>query len=214
MQPLEAIGDDADNEAEQAERHGREQQEGNHPERMRDAQRDEQTGRKQDDQPQDDRLGRGRADIAEHDLQVRDGRGENLVNSSGEARKVDPERCVHDALGEQGQHDQSGNDERAVAHALDLGDARADGSPEHHEIKRGRDHRRHDALQQRAPGSRHLKAIDRAHRVDVHGHHGFTRSTKMSSSELCLVSRSRNLMPASRRSASRAVMPVRSSCVS
>ena len=55
-----------------------------------------------------------------------------------------------------------GHDERAVAHPVDLGDARADRGAEHHEIERGRDHRRHDALQQRAPGAGHFEAVDRA----------------------------------------------------
>ncbi len=36
------------------------------------------------------------------------------------------------------QHDQAGHDERAIADALDLRDARADRGAEHDEIQRGR----------------------------------------------------------------------------
>ena len=66
------------------------------------------------------------------------------------------------------QHDQAGHDEGAVADAVDLGDARADRRAEHDEIERGRDHRRDDALQQRAPGARHLEVVDRPDGVQVH----------------------------------------------
>ena len=170
-------------------------------------------GRRQDDQPEDDRLGRGRADIAEHDLEERDRRRQELVDRSDEARKVDAERGVGDALRQQHQHDQARHDEGAVADALDLGDARADRRAEDHEIQRRREHRRDDALHQRAPGARHLEHVDRADRPEVHCP-CLTRPTKMSSSELCVVCRSRNRMPARLRSLSSAVMPVRSPCVS
>jgi hypothetical protein len=63
---------------------------------------------RQDDQAEDDRLGRRRADIAEHDLEGRDRRGQQLVDRAGELRKVDAERGVRDALRQQRQHDQPG----------------------------------------------------------------------------------------------------------
>src|SRR5688572_9574843 len=69
LQLLEPLRPDADNEAEQAEGHGRQDQEGDHPERMRDLQRHEEEGGRQIDQSEDDRFGRRRADIAEHDLE-------------------------------------------------------------------------------------------------------------------------------------------------
>src|SRR5262249_61848023 len=103
--------------------------------------------------------------------------------------------------------------ERAVADAFDFVDARADGGAEHHEIERGRDHRRHDALHQRAPSARHLEHVDRLNRPEVH-RRSLTRLTKMSSSELCVVCRSLKRMPETLRSLSSAVMPVRSPWVS
>ena len=123
-----------------------------------DLERHEEPGRRQDDEPQDDRLGRRRADIADHDLDEGDRRRQQLVDGADELREVDAERGVGDALRQQRQHDQPRHDEGAVADALDLGDARADGGAEHHEVERGGDHRRDDALHQRAPGARHLEA--------------------------------------------------------
>src|SRR6185437_7016794 len=106
-----------------------------------------------------------------------------------------------------------GHDEGTIRHALDLADARADRRPEYHEIKRGRDNRRHHALQQRTAGARHLEFIDRLDRRQIHLSR-LTRSTKMSSSELCFVSRSLKVIPAEARSVSSLVMPVRGPCVS
>ena len=98
-------------------------------------QRHEQACRGQNDQPQDDRLRRGCADIAQHDLEGRHRRRQNLVDGPGEAGKVDAERRVRDALRQQHQHDQSGHDERAIVDAFDLGDARADRCAEHDEVQ-------------------------------------------------------------------------------
>ena len=100
-----------------------------------------------------------------------------------------PNEAFDHALRQQRQHDQPGHDERAVADAVDLGDARADRRAEDDEIERGRDHRRDDALHQRAPGARHLEAVDRpdARRFIARS---LTRPTKISSSELCVVCRS------------------------
>ena len=136
----------------------------------------------EDDQAEDDRFGRGGADIAEHDLEIRDRRRQQFVDGADEFRKVDAERGIGDALRQHRQHHQPRHDEGAVADAFDLGDARADRRAEHHEIQRGRNHRRNDALQQRAPGARHFEQIDRADGPEIHG--ALTRLTKMSSSEL------------------------------
>ena len=137
-------------------------------------QRHEQAGGGENDQAEDDRFGRGGADIAEHDLEIGDRRRQDFVDGADEFRKVDAERGVGDALRQHRQHDQARHDEGAVADALDLGDARADRGAEHHEIQRGRDHRRDDALQQRAPGARHFEQIDGADGPEVHG--ALTRS--------------------------------------
>src|SRR5690606_4036552 len=109
--------------------------------------------------------------------------------------------------------DEPRHDERAVAHAVDLRDARADRSAEHDEVERRRDDGRDDALHERAPGARHLEQVDRFDGVQVHLVF-FTRSTKMSSSELCVVSRSENRTPASLISRKSDVMPVRPARVS
>src|SRR5690606_32450752 len=107
------------------------------------------------------------------------------------------------------EHDQPRHDEGAVADPVDFRNARADGGAENDEIKRGRDHRRHHALQERAQGTRHLHLVDRPYRVTVHQSF-LTRETKISSSELAWVSRSRKPMPAASRSRSSEATPGRS----
>ena len=82
--------------------------------------------------------------------------------------------------------------------AVDLLDARADGGAEHHEIERGRDHRRENAPERRAPGARHLELVDRKNRAPVHLRS--TSPTKISSSEDCSVCRSRKRIFAALRS--------------
>src|SRR5205807_8736964 len=104
-------------------------------------------------------------------------------------------------------------DEGAVLRALDLRDARAHRRAEHDEVERRGDHRRDDALHERAPGARHLEAVDGPDRAKVHRPF-LTRSTKMSSSELCVVCRSLKAMPAAVSSSRSPVMPVRSAFVS
>src|SRR5262249_39809659 len=121
-----------------------------------------------------------------HDLVEGDRRGQQFEDRAGEAREVDSEGSVHYALREKRQHDEAGYDEGTVGHALDFGDAGADGSAEDHEIERSRDYRRHDALHQRTAGARHLEIIDRVDRAPVHLR-SLTRPTKISSSELCVV---------------------------
>src|SRR5262249_26037715 len=131
----------------------------------------------------------------------------------GKSRKVDPERRIGDALRQQRQHDEAGHDERAVADPLHLGDPRADRRAKHDEIQRSRDYRGDDALQQGPSGTRHFKTVNCPHGVHVHGR-SLTKVTKMSSSELCVVWRSLNLIPAASRSFSNAMIPARSPRVS
>src|SRR6185503_13086443 len=105
------------------------------------------------------------------------------------------------------------HDEGAVAHSVDLRDAPADRRAEHHEIQGRREHRRNDALRNGTPGARHLEIVNRPDRAKIHL--GLlTRLTKISSSELWRVCRSLKRIPASPRSFSNAVIPVRSPCVS
>ena len=164
---------------------------------MRDLKRHEQARRGQDDQAQNDRFGRCRPDVADDDLDVGDGGGQDLVDRARELGEEDAERRIGDALRQQRQHDQAWHDERAVADAIDVGNARADRRPEYDEVERRRDDGRDDALQQRAKRPCHLEHVDRPDRMKVH-RSSFTRLTKISSSELCLVWRSLNPMPALR----------------
>src|SRR5258708_321116 len=114
------------------------------------------------------------------------------------------------------EHKKPREDEGAEGVARHLGYAPADRCAEDDEVQGRRNHRRDDALHQRASGARHLEFVDRAYRVNVHGAHflSLTRVTKMSSSELCVVCRSLNRMPAWVRSFSSAAMPARSPCSS
>src|SRR4029079_3907267 len=111
------------------------------------------------------------------------------------------------------QHDEAGHDIGAIGDAIDFGNARPDGPAKDHEIERSRDYGRDHALQERAKGASHLEFVDGADCIDIHDR-SFTRLTKISSSELCWVLRSRNRMPASPRSCTSAVMRVRAPCVS
>ena len=64
-----------------------------------------------------------------------------------------------------------GAEHDAVADAADLLDPRADRGAEHHEIKRGRDHRRDHALHQRATRAQHEKCRQIQHQpADDHRH--------------------------------------------
>src|SRR5690606_20497461 len=99
--------------------------------------------------------------------------------------------------------------EGAEGHPADLGHARADGRAEHHEVKRGGQHRRQDALHHGAESARHLELVDGADCMPVHAA-PFSVDTKMSSSELCCVSRSRNSMPQALTSRSSCAMRARS----
>ena len=162
LQLLEAVGPDAEDEAQQAEGQRGQHQEAQHPHRMGDGEVDEQPRRAQHQQPEQDRLaGRG-ADIAEHDLQRRHRRRQQFVDRAGELGHVDAEGGVGDALRQDRHHDQPRHDEGRVADAVDRGHARADGRAEDHEVQRGAEHRRGDALHQRAPHAGHLEAVDGA----------------------------------------------------
>src|SRR4030095_4265184 len=108
---------------------------------------------------------------------------------------------------------QAGDDEGAVADSIDLGHARTDGRAEHDEIEGCRDHRRHNALQQRAPGARHLKVVNRTDGIKVHGL-ALTRFTKISARELSRVWRSLKSILSSPSFFSRRAIPVRSRCAS
>ena len=166
---LEILAPDADDEAEQAEGRGDQDQEGGHPERVEDLDRHEEGGGGEDHQAEHDRLGRRRADIADHRLQRRDRRRQQFVDRPGELREEDAEARVEDALREQRQHDQPGHDEGAIGDAVDLGHARADRRAEHDEVERGGDHRRHQALPDGAERARHLEPVDRPDAVAVEG---------------------------------------------
>src|SRR6185312_4433464 len=139
--------------------------------------------------------------------------GKQFVDRADEFREIDAEGGIGDALLQKRQHQQPRHDEGAIADAVDLADARADGGAEDDEIERGRDDRRDDALQLGALPARHFIAVDRFHRMEIHDR-SLTRLTKMSSSELWSVCRSRKRSPAAPTSPSSEVMPVRSPCVS
>src|SRR5262249_33790644 len=129
------------------------------------------------------------------------------------ARHVDAERGVRDALREDREHDETRHDERAVAHTFDLRDARADRRAEDDEVERRRDDGRQETLHERAKPARELEAINGADGVDVHAAPR-TRFTKISSSELSSVRKSRNSMPSSLSSRRSDAMPVASLCAS
>src|SRR5215204_6298096 len=123
LQLLEALGPDAEDEAEETEGEGREHEEQDHQERVRDLKRHEQARRGQDDQAENNRLGRCCPDVTDDDLDVGDGSRQDLVDRAREFGEEDAERRVGDALRKQRQHDQTWHDEGAVADPVDVGDA-------------------------------------------------------------------------------------------
>ncbi|MCY1518462.1 hypothetical protein D9M68_531820 [compost metagenome] len=175
---------------------------------MKNLEVDEQARGGQDHQAEDDRLGGCRPDVADENFQVGHRRRQYLVDGSGVLGHVDAEGGIGNALGKQRQHDQARHDKGAVADAMHLGHARADGRAEHHEVQRRGDHRRGDALQQGAPGARQFEQVDGADCVEIHARDSFTRFTKMSSSELWLDCRSLKSMPCCANSLSNSAMPV------
>src|SRR5690606_36103838 len=99
----------------------------------------------------------------------------------------------------------------AVADTVDLHHARTDGRAEHDEIQRSGNHRRGDALHQGTEGTGHFETIDGANGIQVHARASrlsWTRLTKISSSELWLVCRSRKSIPSSPSRRSSPAIPV------
>src|SRR5262249_12802207 len=91
----------------------------------------------------------------------------------------------------------------SVGNPVDLRHPRADGGAEHYEVKRRGDGRGRQSLPQRAHSTGDLKLIDspdpigvKATETAAHGR-ALTRLTKISSSELWCVLRSRKPMPSS-----------------
>ena len=213
LELLEIPRPDADDESQEREAEAGQQKKRDHRQRMRDGDIDEERGGCEDHQADEQRFDRCRADIADGDFDEIDRGGEDFIDRADEFREVDPEAGVGGGLRHHGEHHQTGDDECAVADAFDLINAAADGGAEHHEIERGRDHRRDEALDQRTKEARHLENENCADGLKVHAV-SFTNPTKISSRELCLVCRSASLRPVSCIFARRVVMPVRSARVS
>src|SRR6202020_1639838 len=106
-------------------------------------------------------------------------------------------------LGERREPPAPGHEEGAVAPPPHFTTPPADRRSEDDKVERGRDHGRRDALQNRALRALHFGAVNRpdAAQVDCRNGHAArpTRSTKMSSSVVVLVSRSLKWMPISLR---------------
>ena len=128
----------------------------------------EEGGGGENDEAEDDGLGGRSTDIGDDGFEGGNGRREQFVDGADEAREINAERSVGDALRQQRQHDEARHDEGAVVDAIDLLDARADGAAEDDEIERSRDDRRDEALHQGAAGARHFKEVDGADGVEVH----------------------------------------------
>jgi hypothetical protein len=139
LQLLETISPDAEDKAEEAEGHSCEHEERDHPQWMRDLERYEQARRAQDDQAQDDRLGRGCSDVTDDDLDRGNGSRQELVYRTHELGKENGERCIGDALRQQREHDESGYDKGTIANPIDSGDARTDRRAEDDKIQGRRD---------------------------------------------------------------------------
>src|SRR5579872_5271164 len=169
LQLFESVGPDADDEAEQAEGDRRQDQEREHQERMMNVQRHEQARGCENYQTEHDRFGGGCADIAEHDFEIGNRRRKDFIDGADKFRKIDAERGIGDALGQDRQHHEPRHDEGAVADAFDGGDPRADRGAEHYEIERGRHDRRDDALHDGPKGTRHFKLVYRADGSEIHG---------------------------------------------
>src|SRR3546814_14304516 len=84
-----------------------------------------------------------------------------LFRSADELGEVDADRRVRNALWEQREHDEAGDDEAAVIDPADILHPAADRAAEDDEIEAGGDHRRRHRLPQRAQRPRHQ--IGRAH---------------------------------------------------
>src|SRR3990167_4040087 len=179
LELLEAVRPDSDYKPEEAEGDGGEEEEPRHPERVQNRVGDEQARRRQYERSQYDGFRGGRAHVTDQDLYVGDRRRQHLVNCAREFRQVYAEGGVGDALAHDRQHDEAGAEHRPVPAPSDTPPPRPDSRPEHHEVKRGREYWRRDALHQRPPGARHLENIYRPYRVEVH-RFSLTRLTKIS----------------------------------
>ena len=117
-----------------------------HPKGMQNLDGNENRCRDENHQAEHDGF-RGRCtDVRQYDFGGRYGGGQDFVDRTHEFREVDAEGRIRHALGEKREHDEARHDERAVADAIHGGHARADGRTEYHEIQRGADDRRHQAL--------------------------------------------------------------------
>ena len=170
LQFLEAVGPQANDEAEQAEGDGGEDQEADHPDRVVDVVRHEGARRQQDQRAQQQALARGRAHVAQQHLDPAHRRAQQFVDRAGPFGHVDAEGGVGNAFAEQREHQQAGDDVGAVVDAADVAHARADGRAEDDEIQRGGEHRRDDALSPGAEGAVHLEHVDGAHGVEIQTH--------------------------------------------
>src|SRR6266567_1766562 len=99
LQLLETVGPNPQDESEKAEADRGEHQEEQHPEWMLDVQWYEQSRRGQDDRAEDHRFARGGADITQHDFDIGNRCGQDFIDRAGEAREVDTEGGIRDALG-------------------------------------------------------------------------------------------------------------------
>src|SRR5208283_4003099 len=182
LQLFEAVGPNAEDETQQAEGDRNQEKKRACPNWVQDFERNEDPRGRKDQQAENDRFGRGRADEAKQKFEDRHRRGEQFVDGSGKAGDVNSERGVRHAFGENRQQDQARHDERPIGDAVDRGDAAADRRTENDEIERRRENRGGNALKQRATRARELVDVDRADGVEVHVRLP-TRLTKMSSRE-------------------------------
>ncbi len=123
LQFFPVVRPDTNHKAEQAEGHRGQQQKTQHPQRMADVVVHEHACRQQNDETKHNGLAGGGADITDHDLDKGYGSGQNFVDGAVIARHIDAEGGIGDTLGEQRQHHQSRDDERAVADPVHLGHA-------------------------------------------------------------------------------------------
>ena len=130
--------------------------------------RHKQMRRRQNDQPDHQRLGCRRANIGNHHLKGGDWRRQQFINCSHEFWKIDAKRGVGHALHQHRKHDQAGNDEGAIGHVLDLLYARANGRAKNNKIQAGGNDRGDNALDNGAKGARHLKHVDCPDCVEIH----------------------------------------------
>ena len=108
---------------------------------MSDIQGHEKSCRPQNDQTDNKRFSRRSSDVADHDFNKGNRRGQDFVDGTGELGKENSEGCVGDTLREYRQHHQARHDKGSVRHALDGLYTRANCGAEHHKVQRGGYHR-------------------------------------------------------------------------